>query len=186
MSDTSTSAPGRSLEIMTPSSAEVGVSFTWRHELKLDSQARVSFPGAWRPKDVVAKTGETAEGAVKEAGPRFMLILWTHTKSTKKHKYIKGLTPVGAKLLLSKLDSQPLGAQEAGALRRKLFGNAIELSLDGNARLCLPPTMAREAGLTKDAVFLGTGGDFEIWEPTRLAEALSDEEELANKASETV
>ena len=63
---------------------------------------------------------------------------------------------------------------ERDALADTLFGQSVQLSCDGEGRVMLPEHL-RDAGNLKDqAVFVGKGEVFEIWEPTAY-EAYSKE-----------
>ncbi|WP_421790862.1 division/cell wall cluster transcriptional repressor MraZ [Hyphobacterium sp.] len=51
------------------------------------------------------------------------------------------------------------------ALEQSIFGEARTLSFDANGRITLPKDLAAYAGLEKQAVFVGLGRRFEIWNP---------------------
>jgi len=53
----------------------------------------------------------------------------------------------------------------ARLLRRIILGNASQLEVDKSGRILLPQTLRDFATLTKDAVLVGQGDYFEIWEP---------------------
>jgi division/cell wall cluster transcriptional repressor MraZ len=173
MSATEPSIPATGPAATPPGESGGGVMYTWRHEHKLDAQCRVAFPAAWRP-------GKGADG--KEAPTKFMLIVWTHTHSGSKFNFIRGLPGDRARWIQAKLDKEAIGDSRAAALRRKIYANAIELSLDQANRLVLPPSMVKDAGIGKDVIFVGTGSDWELWNPQLFAEASKSEETLANDA----
>jgi MraZ protein len=49
-------------------------------------------------------------------------------------------------------------------LQRLLVGHATECELDGNGRILLPPPLREFAALNRDAVLIGQGNKFEIWD----------------------
>jgi MraZ protein len=143
------------------------LTFTWRHTHKLDAQKRVSFPAEWRPAD---------------PNFTFTLLLWGHPSAGRKFAFIKGLPPERFKQLLSRVDSGTTGAEAANAMRRRLFSNSVTLKLDPAGRLCLPPQMAADANLSKDVLFAGAGGEFEIWEPDLYEKCMAADEAIASNA----
>jgi MraZ protein len=54
---------------------------------------------------------------------------------------------------------------------RRAFGFAEEAWVDSNGRLVLPPMMRRKGRIDGLALFVGTGGTFEIWNPHVAREA---------------
>lgn len=53
----------------------------------------------------------------------------------------------------------------ARALRRLILGNAAELELDSAGRILIPQVLRERAGLQNEAVLVGQGDYFEIWNP---------------------
>ena len=51
----------------------------------------------------------------------------------------------------------------------------LPVSYDGAGRMVLPPFLRSEAGIGDTALFLGLGDYFEIWNPLKAREALSDD-----------
>ena len=50
-------------------------------------------------------------------------------------------------------------------LTATLFPDAKQLAFDGEGRIVLPEILAKHAGITTLAAFVGRGSIFEIWEP---------------------
>jgi len=46
-----------------------------------------------------------------------------------------------------------------------LFGSTEEIAIDGSGRIILPPGLRKRAAISDAAMFLGTGGTFEVWSP---------------------
>ena len=57
----------------------------------------------------------------------------------------------------------------ARALQRLLLGSAIDLELDAAGRLLVPAELRTAAALERDAMLLGMGGHFELWDAERHA-----------------
>jgi len=55
-------------------------------------------------------------------------------------------------------------------LQRLMIGHATELELDGNGRVLIPPTLRDYAGLSRNAMLIGQGGRFELWDTTHWNE----------------
>jgi len=74
------------------------------------------------------------------------------------------------------------GEQDAGhhARVRRAFGLTEETEYDRKGRIVLPAMMRRMGRIEGLALFVGTGGDFEIWNPELAAQ--SDDEALAELA----
>lgn len=59
---------------------------------------------------------------------------------------------------------------QARALQRLLLGNAQDVELDAAGRILIAPELRNAAGLTRDAMLLGMGAHFEIWDAATLAQ----------------
>lgn len=79
-----------------------------------------------------------------------------------------------------KLMRLPTLNEHARRLQRLMVGHATDLELDGHGRVLLPPKLREFAGLTRDAILLGQGNRFELWDEARWNERrdewLKDEE----------
>ncbi len=60
-----------------------------------------------------------------------------------------------------RISSLPMSAQW---WKRIFLGNAIDCELDGTGRVLISPELRDAAGITKDAVLLGMGAHFELWD----------------------
>ena len=55
--------------------------------------------------------------------------------------------------------------------KRIFLGNAMEVEMDATGRVLVSPELRKAAGISKDAVLLGMGGYFELWDaPTYAAQ----------------
>ena len=77
---------------------------------------------------------------------------------------------------------------QARRLQRLMVGHATELELDGHGRLLLPPQLREFAGMTREAMLIGQGTRFELWDEARWNERrdewLKDEELPAQLSAE--
>jgi MraZ protein len=64
------------------------------------------------------------------------------------------------------LDELPEFSDERDALG-SVLSDAHELPFDGEGRIVLPQSLIEHAGVTDQAVFVGVGRSFQIWEPAR-------------------
>ena len=79
-----------------------------------------------------------------------------------------------------KLVRLPALNKQARRLQRLMVGYATELEMDGHGRILLPRELREFAGLDRQAMLIGQGNKFELWDEdrwnTRRDEWLSDEE----------
>jgi MraZ protein len=52
----------------------------------------------------------------------------------------------------------------ARRLQRLMIGHASDLELDASGRILIPPNLRDYAGLTRDAMLIGQGSRFELWD----------------------
>jgi MraZ protein len=69
-----------------------------------------------------------------------------------------------------KLMRLPTLNPQARRLQRLMVGHATELELDGHGRVLLPPKLREFGLLTRDAMLIGQGLRFELWDETRWNE----------------
>jgi MraZ protein len=69
-----------------------------------------------------------------------------------------------------KLMRLPTLNPQARRLQRLMVGHATELELDGHGRVLLPPKLREFGLLTRDAVLIGQGVRFELWDEARWNE----------------
>jgi MraZ protein len=66
-----------------------------------------------------------------------------------------------------KLMRLPSTNPEIRLMQQIMVGQATDLELDGHGRLLLPPNLREFAMLTRDAVLVGQGARFELWDEAR-------------------
>jgi len=67
----------------------------------------------------------------------------------------------------AKLMSLPTFNPQARRLQRLMVGHATDVELDGHGRLLLPPNLREFGLLTRDAMLIGQGARFELWDEAR-------------------
>ena len=82
-----------------------------------------------------------------------------------------------------KLMRLPTLNPQARRLQRLMVGHATDLELDGHGRVLLPPQLREFGSLTRDAVLIGQGVRFELWDEARWNERR--EEWLASEETAT-
>jgi MraZ protein len=81
-----------------------------------------------------------------------------------------------------KLVALPSLNKQARRLQRLMVGYATEIEMDGHGRMLLPRELREFAGLGKQAILLGQGNKFELWDEESWNEKrdawLNDEDDL--------
>lgn len=81
-----------------------------------------------------------------------------------------------------KLVRLPTLNRQARRLQRLMIGYASEVELDGHGRILLPKELREFGGLTRQAILIGQGNRFELWDETRWNERR--DEWLSEEATE--
>ena len=134
--------------------------FLSSHVNRLDQKGRVSVPSAFRAQ----LEGEDFKGVV--------------LFKSSAHQCLEGFTWSYMRSISDRLDDFNLFSSEQDDLATSIFGNAVQLPIDGNGRIILPAELIEFVGLTESASFVGMGTKFQIWCPERFA----DRQENARKA----
>jgi MraZ protein len=112
--------------------------------LNLDAKGRLAVPS--RHRDALLAKG--AGNLVLTAHPHRCLLLYPQP----------AWEPIQAKLMaLSSFDKQ------SSALQRLLVGYAEDMEMDSAGRLLVSPVLREFAGLEKQAMLVGQGSHFELW-----------------------
>jgi len=110
--------------------------------LSLDAKGRLSMPT--RHRDVLTATASGQLTITKH--PHGCLMIFARPEWEKFRQRIAEL---------------PMSAQW---WKRIFLGNAMDAELDGTGRVLVSPELRAAAGITKDAVLLGMGSYFELWD----------------------
>ena len=115
--------------------------------LALDTKGRLSVPT--RHRDVLSATSSSQLTITKH--PHGCLMIFPRTEWEK---------------FRDRLASLPMQAQW---WKRIFLGNAMDVDMDATGRVLVSPELRAAAGITKDAVLLGMGGHFELWDAATYA-----------------
>ncbi len=127
--------------------------FLGRYSHNLDAKGRLAVPARFR---------ETlADGVVLTRGIDRCLTLY----------------PMSTwRPLAERVSALPLSDPNARNFRRMVFAEAVDLELDSQGRILVPPELRRYAGLEREAIVVGVNTYIEIWSPAQW-QAVSDEVE---------
>lgn len=126
---------------------ETGTVFQGRSELTLDGKGRLSMPA--RHRDALQALCESRLTLTRH--PDGCLLVYPRPRWESKREEIARLT------------------YSARALQRLLLGSAVDVELDAAGRVLIPSELRGSAGLERDAVLLGMGEHFELWDAARHA-----------------
>jgi MraZ protein len=87
-------------------------------------------------------------------------------------------------IIEEKVSHQSLLRKEVRAFQRFFMSGAIDLTLDGQGRILLPPHMREYAQLEKEIVLAGMGRSIEIWNRERFEAAQKLTQENLNDFSD--
>ena len=122
--------------------------FQGASSLSLDAKGRLSVPT--RHRDVLAATASSQLTITKH--PHGCLMVFPRPEWEK---------------FRERLAQLPMSAQW---WKRIFLGNAMDVDMDGTGRVLISPELRAAAGLTKEAVLLGMGNHFELWDKARYDE----------------
>ena len=124
---------------------------------KIDRKGRVSVPASFR--QILAAKGSD------------MVVLYPHPR----HPAIEGSGMDWLEDFAVRLAQMPEYDEDRDALQT-LFSQVSQTATDSEGRIILPEALSAKAGLGESAVFVGAGNKFEIWEPARYTEHLSQQQ----------
>jgi MraZ protein len=76
------------------------------------------------------------------------------------------------KRLSNSIDSLDPFSEERDAFAATILGGAIQLPLDVDGRVILPVNLLKKTAITAQALFVGKGSTFEIWNPDKFNDYL--------------
>ena len=78
---------------------------------------------------------------------------------------IEGCDIERIKKISESIDNLEPFSEERDAFATTVLGGSVQLSIDGDGRVILPENLLKTAKIKDNAVFVGKGSTFEIWEP---------------------
>lgn len=114
---------------------------------KLDKKGRISVPSGFR-------------SAMKDE--EFQGIVLFQSNS---HHCLEGFAWSTMQEINNRLDHFDMFSDAQDDMATAIFGSAVQLPFDGDGRVILPVDMIDFASLEDQAVFVGLGSKFQIWNP---------------------
>lgn len=133
------------------------IVFQGSSAIALDAKGRITVPV--RQRDLLMQACEGQLTLVKNPVGYLMVMPRPRWESMRQH-----------------LLALPLAADN---WRRVFLGSAVDVDIDGAARVLVPPELRAAAGLVKDVMLIGNGRKLELWDPTRL---YAQEQQLMTQA----
>lgn len=127
-----------------------------RHINKIDKKGRVSVPKPFRDALTVPALQQP------ESSELFSGI---YVYRSFKYPAIEGCGETFIQRVISSLDDLELFSDEQDDLATTLLENSHQLSYDTEGRVLFPQELIDYAGLTSEAIFVGRGTRFQIWQP---------------------
>lgn len=130
--------------------------FLGQYQHRIDSKSRLTIPSRYREL--------LAEGAyITQGFDRNLMVL----------------TSLVFQNIAARVNSMSLTDPAARQLRRLIFATAENVEVDRSGRILIPQFLREVAQLDNEAIIVGAGSYFEIWEPTewqkRVGEILDTE-----------
>jgi MraZ protein len=120
--------------------------FRGANQVTLDAKGRMAMPTRYRERIVERSNGRLV--ATVDRADRCLLIYplpeWEEIEL--KLRALPTLNPI------------------ARRLQRLMIGHAADLELDSSGRILIPPGLRDYAGLQRDAMLVGQGNKFELWD----------------------
>jgi MraZ protein len=120
--------------------------FRGPHKVTLDAKGRLAMPARYR--DQIIEEAEGRLVATVDLNDRCLLIYTSSAWEEIERKLMR----------LPTLDPN------ARRLQRLMIGHAMESELDSHGRLLISPKLREYAGIDKDAMLIGQGNRFELWD----------------------
>lgn len=130
----------------------------------VDEKRRVQIPAKWRP---------------SESGTELTLILWPKAKEG---PCLRVLPPAQMAKLMRQVNELANTDSNKVVLKRFIGSESVQVTLDKVGRICLPEKLAKDAGISNEAVLVGLLDRFEIWSPDRYQRVKASDEIMAPEA----
>ena len=130
---------------------------------KVDAKSRVSVPAAFR--GVVSKEDDSS------------IVLYRSFVN----KCIEGCTLSRIEMISASIDNLDPYSEERDAFATLILGECEQVKWDKDGRIVLSAKLLEYADIKSQAVFVGKGKSFELWEPDLFAEHKVKIQEIAKK-----
>lgn len=121
--------------------------FLGSHHHYLDAKGRLAVPSRFRP--------FLADGLVVTRGFDGCIALYPR---------------IAWESLASRLGELSIADFDVRQFRRMVFSEALDLQLDSQGRILVPPALRLFAGIEREVVIIGVQSSVEIWNPGRWSE----------------
>jgi MraZ protein len=128
---------------------------------RVDAKGRVSVPADFR-------------AAVR--GDEFQGVILYHSFV---QKCMEGCTMARLEKLADATDGLDVFGSEAQSLNSLIFSDARQLAFDVTGRIVIPPDLLEFTGISGDALFVGKGKTFQIWNESDFRAAQDEERRRA-------
>ncbi|MBY0408321.1 MAG: division/cell wall cluster transcriptional repressor MraZ [Rickettsiales bacterium] len=135
--------------------------FLSTYQNRIDKKGRVSVPASFR----AALAGQEFSGIVAYGS-----LLHACIEGCGMNRFMK---------LNERIEMLDPFSEERDAFATTIFGESVQLPFDGEGRIMLPEHLISTAGISEQAVFVGKGEIFEIWEPKAFGEHAARAREVA-------
>lgn len=136
--------------------------FTSTYVNRIDKKGRVSVPAAFRS----VLDGQQGGAAI-------------YLKPNHGLGAIDGHGEAFMEQIMERIDALPLGSEERIAQETVYFGETTRIQFDPEGRIGLPKELMEQAGIGEQAVFVGLGRYFQIWEPQAFQAHRARQAEIA-------
>ena len=127
-----------------------------RHTNKIDKKGRISVPKAFR---------NALSSPVSEERGASTLFSGIYLYRSFKYSAIEGCGEAFIQRVVDSLDELELFSDEQDDLAITLLENSYQMAYDTEGRIFLPVELRAYAGLSDEAIFVGRGTRFQVWQP---------------------
>lgn len=114
---------------------------------KVDKKGRVSVPASFR-------------GALGDQLNHGLVMF-----ASNQHSCLEGFDWAKMDEIGDRMDHYDLFSSDQDDLATTIFGESVQLLIDGDGRVTLPDHLMSAAGITNKATFVGLGRKFQVWSP---------------------
>jgi len=136
--------------------SEMMAALIGRHTNKIDKKGRISVPKMFRDALFIN---------IAEGRSDFIPFSGIYLFRSFKYPAIEGCGEAFIQRVIGSLDELELFSDEQDDLAITLLENSYQVTYDTEGRILLPLELSQYAGLNGEAVFVGRGTRFQVWQP---------------------